>query len=89
VTLFGYDRIDINNAYITDLELGYKLPKGIKVFVGANNLLNVYPTQEPTGLRLGQLQTNASGFASSKYPSGFSPFGYNGGFYYGRVTFSF
>jgi len=89
VTLFGYDRININNAYITDLELGYKLPKGIKVFVGANNLLNTYPTQDPTGYRLGQLQTNSSGFASSKYPYTFSPFGYNGGFYYGRVTLSF
>jgi iron complex outermembrane receptor protein len=32
--------------------------------------------------------TNSSGYASSVYPN-FSPFGINGGYYYGKVTYSF
>jgi iron complex outermembrane receptor protein len=83
-----YDRININNAYITDFEFGYQLPMGVKFYLGANNLLNVYPTQQPYGFRLGQLQTNSSGFAG-KYPTSFTPFGFDGGFYYGRLTFTF
>ena len=84
----NYDQIKVNLAAITDLEVNYEVIHGVKVSLGANNLLNVYPTKQPAVYRNALYNTNNQGYASSVYP-GNSPFGYNGGFYYGRVTWSF
>ena len=84
----NYDQIKVNRAFITDLEASYEIVRGVKVSLGANNLLNVYPTKDPAVYRTALFNTNSQGYASSVYP-GNSPFGYNGGFYYGRVTWSF
>jgi iron complex outermembrane receptor protein len=83
-----FDQIKINTAAITDLEVGMDVIHNVKLSLGANNLLNTYPTKEPSGFRQGQFNTNSSSYASSLYPS-FSPFGFNGGYYYGRVTWTF
>ena len=83
-----YDTIKINAAAITDLEVGMEVIHNVKLALGANNLLNTYPTKEPAAYRQGLFNTNSSGYASSVYPS-FSPFGFNGGYYYGRLTWTF
>jgi iron complex outermembrane receptor protein len=84
----AFDQIKINQAAITDLEVGATVIPGVKVSLGANNLFNTYPTKSPSIYRTGQFNTNASGYASSVYPSG-SPFGINGGYYYGKVAWTF
>jgi iron complex outermembrane recepter protein len=79
-------REHIHSAFITDLELGYELFKNIKLTVGANNLTNHYPTKvNYQAIRAAQLASGSSSYASNVYPS-FSPYGINGGSYYGRVT---
>ena len=84
----NYDQIKVNLAAITDLEASYEIIPRVKVSFGANNLFNTYPTKQNAVYRNALYNTNSQGYASSVYP-GNSPFGYNGGFYYGRVTFSF
>jgi iron complex outermembrane receptor protein len=74
------------SAWITDFEGGYTFPHGVKLSMGANNVFNQYPNKYPYTYRYSQLQKNSSGFAS-QYPS--APYGYNGGFYYGRLTWTF
>ena len=83
-----FDQIKVNLAAITDLEASYQVIPGVKISAGANNLFNVYPTKQNAVYRAALYNTNSQGYASSVYP-GNSPFGYNGGFYYGRVTWSF
>ena len=77
-----------NSAGITDLEASYTVLQGVKFSLGANNLLNTYPTKTPAALRAAQLATTSSGYASGVYPN-FSAYGFNGGFYYGRLTWTF
>ena len=83
-----FDKQLIKKAFITDLELAYEVRKGVKLALGANNLFNHFPTKQPDIYRAGLLATNASGYASSLYPN-FAPYGFNGGYYYGRLTLSF
>ena len=67
-----------NAKWIADLELSYRITPQWSVAVGANNLLNTYPS--PAGIF-----NPATG--TGQYP-GSSPFGFTGGFYYGRVNVS-
>ena len=63
-----------------DLELGYQLTTGIKLSAGANNLFNIYPN------KLSAVNQGNTGFAL--YNS-YSPYGFSGGFYYGKINLSF
>jgi iron complex outermembrane receptor protein len=65
--------------WITDLEASYRINKALSVAVGANNLLNVYPSAN--GI------FNAT-IGSGQYP-GTSPFGFTGGSYYARLQWDF
>ena len=84
----NYDQIKVGAAFVTDLEASYEIIPRVKISAGANNLFNIYPTKQNAVYRAALYNTNSQGYASSVYP-GNSPFGYNGGFYYGRVTWSF
>ncbi len=84
-----WTQVKNNSAGIMDLEGGYEVIQGVKLSLGANNALNTYPTKTPSALRQAQFNTNSSAFAGSVYPTGISAFGFNGGFYYGRVTYTF
>lgn len=65
--------------WITDAELAWQMTEKLNIAVGANNLFNVYP--------------DANGVYSSAYGSGMypttAPYGFTGGYYYGRLTVSF
>jgi iron complex outermembrane recepter protein len=69
-------------AYITIWRSGYDLTGRLHLAVGADNLFDKCPTK---------INPNSPSFA----PSGWnvydttSPFGFNGGFNYGRVSFGF
>jgi iron complex outermembrane receptor protein len=63
---------------ILDLELGAKLAKGVKLSVGANNLLNTYPSKLKP----------ASQVAGNLY-NAYAPYGISGGFYYARFNLEF
>ncbi|MGZ3272545.1 MAG: TonB-dependent receptor plug domain-containing protein [Caulobacteraceae bacterium] len=74
------------SAFLTDLEGSYEFPHRVKFSMGANNVFNKYPNKQVWANRLANLINNSSGFAS-QYNTG--PYGYNGGFYYGRLTWTF
>jgi iron complex outermembrane receptor protein len=69
---------------ITDLDIGYKITSNLKVDVGANNLFNKFPPKTP--LNGGRPTDGAEVY---NVPYGFAAWGMNGGYYYGRVTFTF
>jgi iron complex outermembrane receptor protein len=69
---------------IMDLDVSYKFNNSIKLAVGATNLFNTIPPLMP--------QVNgapASGALVYHVPLTFSPYGSNGGYYYGRLTITF
>jgi iron complex outermembrane receptor protein len=69
---------------ITDLQISYKLTSAIKISAGANNLFNQFPPTTP--LRNG---APVDGGRVFNVPYAFSPYGINGGYYYGRITVNF
>ena len=69
--------------WITDLDLSYRATGGLTVAVGANNVLGVYPDRNfrsPTGAD----NSNAGIFPYNQI----SPFGFNGAFYYVRLSWN-
>lgn len=71
---------EIEPKVILDLDIGYEVRKGIKVSVGANNLLDTYPSV------LHPVNQGNTGFS---YYNPYSPYGISGGFYYARLGLSF
>ena len=61
---------------LVDTEVSYRLASGAWLSLGANNLLNVYPDVNPFGART----------VGNRYGQ-FSPFGFDGAYYYGRLSF--
>lgn len=66
-------------TWLFDFEVGYDLTDSVALSVGADNVFNSYPEKDA---RPGQ-QNNGI-----VYPQ-FSPFGFSGGYWYGRVTAKF
>lgn len=64
--------------WLLDLEARYETPFGVKIAVGADNLLDEYPDALPIALNT----TGAAPYSS------FSPFGFNGRFVYTRLSYS-
>jgi len=77
--------VKVGASAITDLELGYDLTPAIKLSFGANNLLNKKADTVPNGAD----GLPIDGGAVLNAPVTFSPYGINGGYYYGRINFSF
>lgn len=80
VTLVDY--AGLNNVYnpkiVTDLTLGFQLIKQLKLSVGSNNLFNIYPTkQDESG------NTEAGGYWDAVQ------MGFNGAYYYTRLSLKF
>jgi iron complex outermembrane recepter protein len=71
--------------WITDLDVSYRLMQRVRVAVGANNLLDVYPDgwkDFDLGVN-GALTTNGI----YRYPGGVSPFGFNGRTVYAKLSY--
>jgi iron complex outermembrane receptor protein len=71
---------ETGKAVLLDLEGRYEFPLGVTAAVGVNNLTDAYPNATPATIN------GATG--SVGYPS-FSPYGFNGRFFYGRLSYSF
>ncbi len=78
----------VSAALLTDLEVSLALPKGFRLTAGANNLFDKYPNKLNAAYSQALINFNRQGGAV-QYPQAFSPFGYNGGYYYGKLTYSF
>lgn len=79
--------VEVKAALITDLEVSYQIFESVKISAGANNLFNQYPDKVNPLLKADYLRANSNGYVT-QYPS-FSPFGINGGYWYGRVAYTF
>lgn len=82
--------------WITDLEIRLRpqggIAEGLEFAFGANNLFDQYPTVAPTGRAVDPVTGQQANLTVNNYflPfSSFSPFGFNGRFLYGRVSFVF
>ncbi|WP_455922951.1 TonB-dependent receptor plug domain-containing protein [Pseudomonas putida] len=64
--------------WITDLDVGYHLTKDLSLAVGAKNLFDVYPKKQGV----------PSSTMVSSYGT-YSPYGFTGGYYYTRLTYTF
>ena len=69
----------LDAKWLVDVETTYKINRQWSVSVGSDNVFNIYPSKFDAA-------NNTSGTALY---SSFSPFGFDGGFYYGRVDFKF
>lgn len=67
-----------SSTWITDLEIGKQFNNGLSLAVGANNLFNKYPDE-----------IGVKGWAGGFGNGLFAPYGFNGGFYYGRLNYKF
>ncbi|WP_235577942.1 TonB-dependent receptor [Pseudoxanthomonas sp. Root630] len=67
-----------DSRVIVDAEVGWKFASGLYVNVGAQNLFDETPDDNPWGASV----------AGAAYPV-HSPYGFNGGFYYARVGWKF
>lgn len=67
-----------SSAVIVDAEIGWRFASGLYVNLGAQNLFDKVPVDNPWGASV----------AGAAYPV-HSPYGFNGGFYYARVGWTF
>ncbi len=75
-----FDRLDLRNysgKHLVDLEVTYELTQQFSVSLGGQNVLNAFPDMNPDAHR----------FLGNKYPES-TPFGFNGGYYYMRLTYN-
>ena len=72
---------------ITDIEIAFKPVRSVKLSVGANNLVNIYPDKLNPAL-LASYRADNNNAAVTQYPT-FSPYGFNGGYYYVKLGYTF
>ena len=89
----GVQDIHLAAKWITDAEVRFK-PMGdrFQIALGANNLLDVYPTNTPLGQAVDPVSGATVNLPVTRYVtpfSNFSPFGFNGRFLYGRISVNF
>ena len=82
--------------WITDLEFRLRpqggAVEGVELAIGANNLFDQYPTVAPTGRATDPVTGNQANLSVNNYflpYSSFSPFGFNGRFFYARISYAF
>ena len=72
------DSESYDGEYLVDVEGSYTWNQHITFTVGGQNVFNTYPDENP----------NAAAGVGNRY-SQFTPFGFNGGFWYARMGFRF
>ena len=68
-------RVDAGPQWLVDFETSYTMKTGLTISAGAQNLFESFPDR-------------STGVSGTKYPE-YSPFGFNGGFYYLRALYAF
>jgi iron complex outermembrane receptor protein len=68
--------------YITDLEVAYDVTDSIRVALGGTNIFNIYPNL------VNPLANPAVSSFNNKTYTGATPFGFSGGFYYMRASYT-
>ena len=82
-----YYKTQIDERIIIDLDISYAVTDAVTVSLGANNLLNDVPEKYNPALLQQYFQDNNNA-AVGQYAN-FSPFGINGGYYYGKLAYTF
>jgi iron complex outermembrane receptor protein len=77
-TAVSFDQ-EFPSEWLVDVEISYAFNEALTATVGAENVFDVYPDED----RRPSQRNNGI-----VYPQ-FSPFGFSGGFYYGRLTYRF
>jgi len=85
----GATNFTVPTNAITDLDIGFKVTPQLRLNVGANNLFDTRPPSVPNVPNGSGGVQPADGNNVYGEPAQFSPWGINGGYYYGRVTFTF
>ncbi|MDE0638474.1 MAG: TonB-dependent receptor [Candidatus Poribacteria bacterium] len=81
--------------WLTDIQSNYQLNEGLSLTIGANNLLDQVPDENEIGQsRSGKLMDGAGQVIVDSpgvftYSRRSAPFGFNGGLYYAKLTYSF
>lgn len=83
----GYFKNEIEATAITNLEVMFDATDTLQLALGATNVFDEYPDKRHAEHRAIQFGNNDNS-AVSQYPA-FSPFGINGAYYYGKLTFRF
>lgn len=81
------DDVLLSSKWVTDIEGRVQATDNVTLAIGANNVLDVYPDVNPTGVR-----PTGGNFSANNYflpYSSFSPFGFNGRFVYARAVVTF
>jgi iron complex outermembrane receptor protein len=87
VIIFGdtTPTVSVGAAAITDLEASYAINEGLTLTVGANNLFDKKADTMPNDAN----DMPIDGARVLDAPISISPYGINGGYYYGRISFKF
>jgi iron complex outermembrane receptor protein len=72
---------------ITNMEVAFQAMDSLSVTIGATNVFDKYPNRRNSILRTAQFGSGDNS-AVAGMPS-FSPFGINGAYYYGKLTYKF
>lgn len=81
--------------WITDIQTNYRLNEGLSLTIGANNLFDQVPDENEIGQSRGGKLMDGAGKVIVDSPGVFTysrrsaPFGFNGGLYYAKLTYSF
>jgi iron complex outermembrane receptor protein len=86
-TAVTYYRNSISTTPITNIDVSYEVLQGLVLSAGALNAFNRYPNHV-NGDLLAAYRNARFSSAVAQYPP-FSPFGFNGGFYYIRAAYNF
>jgi iron complex outermembrane recepter protein len=82
------DDLQMGAKWLLDLEFRFDATERWQLALGANNVLDEYPDENPVGARAAPFTGNNSTNNYFLPYSTFSPFGFNGRYVYGRVNFS-
>ena len=81
--------------WLTDIQSNYQLNEGLSLTIGVNNLFDQLPDLNEIGQSRGGTLTDSTGQVIVDSPGVFTysrraaPFGFNGGLYYAKLSYSF
>jgi iron complex outermembrane receptor protein len=80
-------RTEVGVTPITNFDVSFEAMEGLILSVGATNAFDRFPDKRNAAYRALQFNSGDNG-AVGQYPS-FSPFGINGAYYYGKISYKF